>query len=106
MESKTVLILGGGFAGLGAAVFLDSLGYHVTVLERKPILGGRTYAFQDKKTGHWVDNGQHLMMGAYEETLKLIGLIGATRHLDWRPQAQVDLILDNGQPATFSLARL
>lgn len=106
MESKTVLILGGGFAGLGAAVFLDSLGYHVTVLERKPILGGRTYAFLDKKTGHWVDNGQHLMMGAYEETLKLIGLIGATRHLDWRPQAAVDLILDNGQAATFSLARL
>ncbi|MDO8520432.1 MAG: oleate hydratase, partial [Deltaproteobacteria bacterium] len=95
---KKVCIIGGGFAGLASAVFLDNLGFEVTLFEKKPILGGRAYAFQDKKTGDWVDNGQHLLIGAYHETLKLLGNIGATRHLKIPEKTEVTLISDLNKP--------
>ena len=103
---QTVCIIGGGFAGLAAAVFLDNLGFEVSLFEKKPVLGGRTYSFRDKKTGDWVDNGQHLLIGAYHETLKLLGNIGATRHLKIPQKTEVALISDQNKPLTFTLPRL
>jgi hydroxysqualene dehydroxylase len=76
-KKKTALIAGGGIAGLTAAVLLDEIGYSVTLLEAKPILGGRAYSFLDKKTDTIVDNGQHVMIGAYHETIKLLERVGA-----------------------------
>lgn len=95
------IIIGGGFAGLSLAVFLAELGYQITLLEKKPLLGGRTYAFVDRKTKCWVDNGQHLLMGAYHETLRLIDIIGANYALCSQKQEQVPLILDSGQKINF-----
>src|SRR6266540_3451257 len=57
-----LLILGGGFAGLAAAVDLAEAGSRVLLLERRSFLGGRAYSFTDKTTGDTIDNGQHLMM--------------------------------------------
>lgn len=104
--TQSVCIIGGGFAGLAAAVFLDSLGVKVTLLERKPILGGRTYAFKDKKTDSWVDNGQHLLMGAYHQTLMLLQNIGATHALSIQKRINVPLITDQGQTDQFQLPSL
>lgn len=103
---KTVSIIGGGFAGLAAAVFLDNLGFEVTLFEKKPILGGRTYAFRDKKTGDFVDNGQHLLIGAYHETLKLLGNIGSTRYLKIPEKTEVALVSDLNKNLTFTLPKL
>ncbi len=100
---KTAVIIGSGFAGMSAAVFLDTLGFKVTVLERKPILGGRTYAFKDKKTTSWVDNGQHLLMGAYFETFRFLEMIGAKRHLKFQKQTHVPLVLQNGTHTSLSM---
>lgn len=102
-QAKTVCIIGGGFAGLAAAVFLDALGLKITLIERKSILGGRAYAFQDRKTGHWVDNGQHLLVGAYKETLTLIENLGVKHNLEVQPQLLVPLISDEGRQSNFSL---
>lgn len=106
MQHITACIIGGGFAGLAAAVFLDSLGIKVTLFERRPILGGRAYAFKDKITGYWVDNGQHLLIGAYHETLKLMEMIGATRHLSSQSKMEVPLISTDKQRDLFSLPPL
>lgn len=103
---KDICIIGGGFAGLSAAVFLDSLGYKITLLEKKPILGGRTYAFWDKKTDTWVDNGQHILIGAYHETLKLIENLGVTHRLTIQKKTEVPLIFDTKKPTRFTLPRL
>lgn len=73
-------MIGGGFAGLAAATALAEQGVRVLVLERRPRLGGRAYSLRDEPTGDTVDNGQHLMMGCYHETLRFLERIGS-RHL-------------------------
>lgn len=70
-----VIIVGGGWAGLAAAVELCQHGVPVTLLEATRQLGGRArcVAFDAER----VDNGQHLLIGAYRETLRLLALVHA-----------------------------
>ena len=87
-----VLILGGGFAGLAAAVDLTEAGAPVLLLERRSFLGGRAYSFTDKTTGDTIDNGQHLMMGCYRHTLNFLEKIGAAGKLKFQENPQVDFL--------------
>ncbi|HEY6301039.1 MAG TPA: FAD-dependent oxidoreductase, partial [Candidatus Binatus sp.] len=79
--AKDAVVIGAGFAGLSAAVALAEHGVRVTVLEGKPALGGRAYSFADPDTGDFVDNGQHVLMGCYGETLDFLKRIGADDQL-------------------------
>lgn len=88
----SVLILGGGFAGLAAAVDLAERGVQVVLLERRAFLGGRAYSFTDKTTGDTVDNGQHLMMGCYHHTLRFLKKIGSLHKLKFQVNPQVDFL--------------
>ncbi len=74
------VIIGGGLAGLSAAIKLSLAGADVILYEKNPKLGGRTYSYIDKKTGDVIDNGQHILVGAYHNTLEYLKLIG-TDHL-------------------------
>jgi hydroxysqualene dehydroxylase len=87
-----VLIIGGGFAGLAAAVDLAEAGARVLLLERRSFLGGRAYSFTDKTTGDTIDNGQHLMMGCYHRTLRFLEKIGSLDKLKFQPDPQVDFL--------------
>jgi len=66
-----IAVVGAGWAGLAAAVRLKDLGATVTVFEAAPVAGGRARGVDDVNMGR-IDNGQHLMLGAYTESLKLI----------------------------------
>ena len=68
-------IIGGGWAGLAAAVELCAAGSEVTVFESAKQLGGR--ARRVDIYGHALDNGQHILVGAYCETLRLMNAISA-----------------------------
>ncbi len=75
----SVLILGGGLAGMAAAWRLCADGYGVTLLERRPYLGGRAYSFVDRDTGAQIDNGQHVFMRcctAYTDFIHAVGTMG------------------------------
>ncbi|MBI5019864.1 MAG: oleate hydratase [Ignavibacteriales bacterium] len=74
------IIIGGGLSGLAATVKLAGVGKKIVLIEQAPRLGGRCYSFVDKTTGDVVDNGQHLLVGAYHNLLDYLDLIG-TRHL-------------------------
>jgi squalene-associated FAD-dependent desaturase len=76
-----VIVIGGGFAGLSAAVALTGQGVRVTVLEKRPVLGGRAYSYTDAGTGETIDNGQHAMMGCYHEMFRFLRRIGAVDKL-------------------------
>lgn len=58
-----ILIVGGGLAGMSAAVALAPLGHRVTLLESRPRLGGRASSFVDQTTGTTIDNCQHVNLG-------------------------------------------
>ena len=67
-------IVGGGYAGMASAVALAERGIGVTVYEAARRLGGRARAIALEQA--ILDNGQHLLIGAYHETLRLVEAIG------------------------------
>lgn len=81
---KNCLVIGGGIAGLTAASILTSKNISVTLLEASPKLGGRTYSFKDPETKTTIDNGQHILMGCYSETLSFLKHIGAENNFDFQ----------------------
>ena len=70
MAATRVAIIGAGYAGLSAAVELARAGVQVTVFEAGRTIGGRARVVE--KDGHRIDNGQHILIGAYTETLRLL----------------------------------
>ncbi len=74
-----VAIVGGGWAGMAAAVAAVQAGHTVTVFEASRTLGGRARAVQGTLpdgTPVTLDNGQHILIGAYTETLRVMRLVG------------------------------
>jgi len=69
-----VVIVGAGWAGLATACYLADQNIPVTLIESAKHLGGR--ARKSTSRTQVLDNGQHLMIGAYTEMLKLLELIG------------------------------
>jgi len=70
---KRVAVIGAGWAGCAAAVTLCKLGHQVTLIEAARRLGGRARAVEIK--GYQLDNGQHIMLGAYTACLDLMRLL-------------------------------
>jgi len=82
---KSVIVVGGGWAGLTCATELARLGYRITLLESARQLGGRArrIAFDEQP----VDNGQHILIGAYRETFSILKQLNVSlsNTLDRRP---------------------
>ena len=78
MNKPHVAIIGGGCAGLSAATTLVDHGFSVTLFEASSELGGRarTVKITNNIGLHLLDNGQHILLGAYSATLKLLNKIG------------------------------
>ena len=77
--SKSIAIVGGGWAGMAAAVAATQAGHHATVFEASQALGGRARVVNGSlPDGSPValDNGQHILIGAYSQTLKLMQTVG------------------------------
>jgi len=74
-----IAIVGAGWAGMAAAVEAAGLGMDVTVFEATRTLGGRARALSAEKpdgTPLTLDNGQHILIGAYSDTLALMQRVG------------------------------
>lgn len=69
-----VAVAGGGWAGCAAAVELARQGCHVTLFEAARSLGGRARGVEVR--GVELDNGQHILLGAYRESLRLMKRVG------------------------------
>lgn len=74
VSPKHVGIVGAGWAGLATAVHLSQHGVRATVFEASRNLGGRARSLELE--GKTLDNGQHILIGAYRESLQLMRIVG------------------------------
>lgn len=68
-----VAVVGGGWAGIAAAAALADAGHDITVFEMAPQLGGRARSVAGEPP---YDNGQHILIGAYRDSLALMRRLG------------------------------
>ena len=71
---RRIAVIGGGWAGIAAAVQATSRGHAVDLFEMAPQLGGRARSFE--VDGVEIDNGQHIAIGVYAQTLALMRRVG------------------------------
>jgi len=90
-DRKRIAIIGGGLCGLTCAIRLAEHDVHVDLFEAAPALGGRTRSFFDTCVQQWVDNGPHLLVGAYHRTQCLLRESGADQHIHWQPSLELPL---------------
>ena len=96
-KPKKVVVLGAGYAGLAAATELILRGHDVTLIEGRALLGGRAHSFVDSKSGLVLDNGQHILMGCYHETLRLLRQLGVMDRLYSPPRLEVPFVSEKGR---------
>ncbi|MDQ6952369.1 MAG: FAD-dependent oxidoreductase [Mariprofundaceae bacterium] len=84
MTPNKLAVIGGGLTGLTTAIRAAQKGYNVDLYESAPTLGGRTRSFFHTPTQTWVDNGPHLLIGVYQQTLALLTEVGASSFIQWQ----------------------
>src|ERR1700761_1100436 len=80
--SADVIVVGAGVAGLAAASALTASGAKVTVLERKPYVGGRAYSYEHPALGEIVDC-QHVLLGCCTNLVHLLKKNNAADLVRW-----------------------
>ncbi len=111
-KSHSVAVVGGGLAGLAAAVALSQQGVRVTVLESRQRLGGRAGSFVDATTGQLVDACQHVSMGCCTNLAHFCRTVGVDHLLEpqptlyfMTPDARVSRFKSDPWRAPFHLGR-
>ena len=111
LSRMRIIIVGGGLAGLAAAVALTGRGMKCLVLESRPRLGGRASSFADPTSGTDVDNCQHVSLGCctnfrhFCQTTGLAGFFRTEKALYFvGPTGEIDTFSAGPWPAPFHLA--
>ena len=83
-------MVGGGLAGLSAAICAADAGMRVTLLERRHRLGGATWSFE--RNGIWYDNGQHVFMRCFESYRWFLERIGSAHKVFLQSRLDVPVL--------------
>src|SRR5277367_3220426 len=92
--ARRVLVIGGGLAGISAALTLVDAGAEVTLLERRQRLGGLTWSFL--RNGLSFDNGQHVFLRCCSSYLRFIDRIDANDAVFLQPRLDIPVLSPNG----------
>ncbi|HWD78745.1 MAG TPA: hydroxysqualene dehydroxylase HpnE [Kribbella sp.] len=108
---RRVVVVGGGLAGITAALALADAGCSVDLLEGRPKLGGLTHSF--RRNGRWIDNGQHVFLRCCTSYLRLLERLGVRDQVHLQQRLDVPVrsgryggvgrIRRNGMPAPLHL---
>jgi squalene-associated FAD-dependent desaturase len=111
LSTRRVIVLGGGLAGITAALDCAEAGARVTLLEVRPRLGGAAYSFQ--RDGLWLDNGQHVFLRCCTAYRGLLARLGSEQRVMLQPRLEIPVLSPqhgqvvlrrNGLPAPLHLA--
>jgi squalene-associated FAD-dependent desaturase len=107
-ERTKIGVIGGGLAGLSAACALAEAGFIVTLLERRPYLGGRASSYQHPGTEEIVDNCQHVLLGCCTNLIDFYRRLGVADKIQWfdrlhfiEPGGRISHIQASPLPAPF-----
>jgi squalene-associated FAD-dependent desaturase len=105
-----VIVVGAGAAGLSATVALAGAGARVTLLERKPYVGGRAYSYPHPALEEVVDS-QHVLLGCCTNLIDLCEKAGTADNIRWydtqtflEPNGRASTISTSTLPAPFHFA--
>jgi squalene-associated FAD-dependent desaturase len=101
---KRVVVVGGGLAGISAALAAADAGASVTLLERRGKLGGLTWSFLRK--GRSFDNGQHVFLRCCTAYRRFLTRIGAQEQVFLQPALHVPVLAPGGRRADIRRAHL
>lgn len=101
-----MLVCGGGLAGIAAACEASLLGAEVTLVERRPFLGGKAFSFTDEDSGVEVDNGQHVYLGCCTAYIALLKLLGTFDRTTLQPALNVPVRDRDGRAGALRAARM
>lgn len=109
---RSVVVIGGGVAGVAAAVRLAEHRVRVTLVETRKRLGGRAASFTDPATGDLVDHCQHVVMRCCTGVLDLYRRLGVADRIAWRrtlyfadARGRVDAFAADDLPAPLHFTR-
>src|SRR5581483_5646084 len=100
MSNARIAVVGGGLAGITAALECADAGADVTLYEGRPWLGGATFSF--RRNGYLLDNGQHVALRCCTEYRRLLATLGTERQLELQPRLRIPVVDAVGRTATFS----
>ena len=108
---RRVAIVGGGLAGIAAALQLAEADCQPIIIESRKILGGRATSFIDPRSGEVIDNCQHVLMGCCTNLIDLYDRLGVLDTIDWHRKlywthgkGEVDCVKASWLPAPLHLA--
>jgi hydroxysqualene dehydroxylase len=102
--TRRVVVVGGGLAGIAAALDLVDRGSEVVLLERRAQLGGLTWSF--RRGGLWFDNGQHVFLRCCTAYRAFLDRIAAGDRVVLQDRLDLPVIAPGGKTARLRRARL
>src|SRR5438067_6275765 len=103
-SARRVLVVGGGLAGITAALDCADAGAAVTLVEVRRRLGGAAYSFE--REGMTFDNGQHVFLRCCTAYRALLGRLGSERHVRIQPRLEIPVLKPGAPPVLLRRSRL
>ncbi len=99
-----VAVIGGGLAGIAAALDCADAGAEVTLLEVRPRLGGAVYSFE--RDGLRIDNGQHVFLRCCTAYRALLARLGSERGVFLQPRLEIPVVSPGGKVSVLRRSTL
>lgn len=102
--TRRIAVVGGGLAGIAAALECADAGASVTLYEGRQWLGGATFSIE--RDGRWLDNGQHVLLRCCVAYRALLTRLGVDGLVEWQPRLRVPVLREGNSPAFLRRNRL
>ncbi|HUA75856.1 MAG TPA: hydroxysqualene dehydroxylase HpnE [Solirubrobacteraceae bacterium] len=99
MSAPRVAVVGGGLAGITAALDCAAAGARVTLVEVRRRLGGAAYSFE--REGMRLDNGQHVFLRCCSAYRALLARLGSERHVEVQERLEIPVLSPGKPPVTL-----